>query len=66
MKFLETQWFIFQRSVGSHFVYTQFGEKRITTVVPKHKELDIWTLKWILKQAQIDGEIFLKYVCEKK
>jgi predicted RNA binding protein YcfA (HicA-like mRNA interferase family) len=63
MKFLESQWFVFKRSVGSHFVYTHdWITPKITTVVPKHKQLDIGTLKWILKQAHIDSEIFLTWL----
>ena len=62
MKFLEFSWFSFMRVVGSHYVFSKiWNEKKITTVVPKHKELDIGTLKGILKQAEIETIVFLEY-----
>jgi predicted RNA binding protein YcfA (HicA-like mRNA interferase family) len=36
--------------------------KKITTIVPNHKELAYWTFHFILKQLQIDEREFIKYV----
>lgn len=62
MKFLELKWFKLMRVVWSHHVYTKNETwKNITTVVLNHRELLIWTLKWILKQAVISDQDFLDY-----
>ena len=34
----------------------------ITLIVPDHKEVDRWTLKTILKQAEISEDEFNKYL----
>ena len=57
----------------SNFGYQQISQKGshiklcndstgITLIVPDHKEIDRWTLKTILKQAEIPENEFNKYL----
>jgi len=54
--------FSFARQRGSHVVLKKETEQgKIGTVVPKHKELKIGTLKNILFLAKVPEEDFIKY-----
>ena len=44
---------------GSH-IKIRNNEKEITLIVPDHKEVDRWTLKGILRDAEISVETFIK------
>ncbi len=46
---------------GSH-IKLQNDSTGITLIVPDHKEVDRWTLKTILKQAEIPENEFNKYL----
>jgi len=37
-------------------------EEAITIIIPDHKEVDRWTLKTILKQAEISEQEFKEYL----
>jgi len=51
------------RQRGSHVLIKKIiGTEQIGTVIPKHNELKIGTLKAILKQARISEEEFMNYV----
>lgn len=47
-----------RRGKGSHELWSN-EYKNIDVTIPKHRELDEGTLRAILKQAEIDVEIFL-------
>jgi len=48
---------------GSHVRLSKMTpEGKVGTVVPKHKELKIGTLKGLLKLAKIDADEFAKYL----
>jgi predicted RNA binding protein YcfA (HicA-like mRNA interferase family) len=52
--------FLFVSQKGSHVKLRKiFDGKRVTVIVPEHKELAQGTLRNILKQAAIDQEVFL-------
>ena len=42
---------------GSH-IKIRNNEKEITLIIPDHKEVDRWTLKGILRDAEISVEAF--------
>ncbi len=44
---------------GSH-IKIRNNEKEITLIIPDHKEVDRWTFKGILKDAEISVETFTK------
>ena len=46
---------------GSH-IKIRNDITQITLIIPDHKEVDRWTLKGILKDAEISVEEFLKFV----
>ena len=46
---------------GSH-IKLRNEKKEITLVVPAHKEVDRWTLKGILSDAEISVEEFLRII----
>lgn len=47
---------------GSHVVLIKFvNNEKIGTVVPRHKELKIGTLKGILEQAKVSEDEFAQY-----
>ena len=50
---------IFQR--GSHIKMKNY-ENESVIIIPDHKEVDRWTLKTILKQAEIFEEKFKEYL----
>jgi predicted RNA binding protein YcfA (HicA-like mRNA interferase family) len=53
--------FIVVKQRGSHIKCQKISAgKKITTIVPNHKELAIGTLQGILDLAEIDKEEFLK------
>ncbi len=43
---------------GSH-IKIRNDEKEITLIIPDHKEVDRWTLKGILKDAELSVEEFI-------
>ena len=43
---------------GSH-IKIRNDEKEITLIIPDHKEVDYWTLKGILKDAELSVEEFI-------
>lgn len=52
--------FAFRRSTGgSHEIWWN-EERRITCVVPHHKEIKVGTLRSILRQAKVSEEEFLE------
>jgi predicted RNA binding protein YcfA (HicA-like mRNA interferase family) len=58
---LERLGFVQVRQRGSHVVLKRVGPNGVTgCVVPLHTELAIGTLRGILKQAEIEPEIFLQ------
>ena len=46
---------------GSH-IKIRNDTKDITLIIPDHKEVDRWTLKGILKDAEISAEEFIKLI----
>jgi predicted RNA binding protein YcfA (HicA-like mRNA interferase family) len=46
---------------GSH-IKLKNEETGSVIIIPNHKELDRWTLKTILKEAEISDEILKKYL----
>ena len=55
--------FVISGSSGSHIRLSKtISEGKVGTVVPKHPELKIGTLKGILKQARVDPEDFAEYL----
>lgn len=46
---------------GSHIKMRNY-ETESVVIIPDHKELDRWTLKNILKQAEISEEKFKKFM----
>ena len=46
---------------GSHIKLKNYTAG-ITLIVPEHKEIDRWTLKTILRQAEISDEEFNKFL----
>ena len=44
---------------GSH-IKIRNNEKEIILIIPDHKEVDRWTLRGILKDAEISVEEFIK------
>jgi len=46
---------------GSH-IKLKNHETESTVIIPNHKEVDRWTLKTILQQAEISEEEFKKYL----
>ena len=46
---------------GSHIKIKNY-EAESTLIIPDHKEIDRWTLKTILKQAEISDQEFNKYL----
>lgn len=55
--------FYFVSQKGSHIKLRKiFRNKRITTIVPFHKELSRGTLMGVLELAEINLEDFLKYL----
>ncbi|MBF0494561.1 MAG: type II toxin-antitoxin system HicA family toxin [Candidatus Omnitrophica bacterium] len=46
---------------GSHVKLFHYG-KQITLIIPNHKEVDRWTLKGILKDADMSVEEFVKFL----
>lgn len=46
---------------GSH-IKLRNNSTDITLIVPDHREIDRWTLKTLLKQAEIPEEEFNKYL----
>ena len=46
---------------GSHIKICN-DTKEITLIIPDHKEVDRWTLKGILKDADISVEEFIKII----
>jgi len=58
---LERLGFIQARQRGSHVVLRKHtAEGDVGCVVPLHKELALWTLRGILRQAQVSIEEFIK------
>ena len=45
---------------GSH-IKLKNDETGSVVIIPDHKELDRWTLKTILREAEIDEEVLKKY-----
>ena len=61
IKILIKQGFNVVRQRGSHVVLSKITvEKKITTIVPMHTEIDKGTLLEIIRQAQLTREDFLK------
>ena len=60
IKALKRAGFIPVRQKGSHVVLVKKNGKKIGTVVPLHKELDIGTVKGILRKANVSLEEFKK------
>jgi predicted RNA binding protein YcfA (HicA-like mRNA interferase family) len=59
--------FALKRQKGSHLILIKETEEgKIGCVVPLHKELEIGTLRGILKQAKIEKEEFLSVLKEIK
>jgi len=55
--------FYFVHQKGSHIKLQKIsGRRKITTIVPAHKEVAIGTLKGVLKLAKIDEKTFWKKV----
>lgn len=46
---------------GSHIKIKNYDAES-TIIIPDHKEIDRWTLKTILKQAEISDQEFNKYL----
>lgn len=46
---------------GSHIKMKNY-ETGSTVIIPDHKELDRWTLRTILKQAEISDQEFKEYL----
>ena len=46
---------------GSH-IKLKNEENGSVVIIPDHKELDRWTLKTILKEAEVSEEILKKYL----
>lgn len=46
---------------GSH-IKIRNDTKEITLIIPDHKEVDRWTLKGILKDAELSIEEFIKLI----
>ena len=61
IKILSKQGFIPARQKGSHVIMIkETSERKITTVVPLHKEIDKGTLLEIIRQCGMKREEFLK------
>jgi predicted RNA binding protein YcfA (HicA-like mRNA interferase family) len=61
IKILQSLGFKVMRQKGSHVVLRKEGPDRSTgTVVPRHKELAVGTLRGLLRQAGISQEEFLR------
>ena len=64
VKFLKKHWFVEDHFTGSHLIMYN-PTKKLRTTVPIHKkDLPLWTLKAIIKQAQLtidDLKIFFKF-----
>ena len=61
IKILIKQGFNVVRQRGSHVVLSKITvEKKITTIVPMHTEIDKGTLLEIIRQAQLTREDFLE------
>ena len=61
IKILIKQGFNVVRQRGSHVVLSKITvEKKITTIVPMHTEIDKGTLLEIIRKAQLTREDFLK------
>ena len=61
IKILSKQGFIPARQKGSHVIMIkETSERKITTVVPLHKEIDKGTLLEIIRQSGMKREEFLK------
>ncbi|NJK29929.1 MAG: type II toxin-antitoxin system HicA family toxin [Acaryochloris sp. RU_4_1] len=60
-KILESQNFIKVRQKGSHIIMQkQCDGDTVTVPVPNHKELAIGTLQSIIKQSELNRELFEK------
>ena len=46
---------------GSHIKMRNYDTESVI-IIPDHKEVDRWTLKNILKQAEISEEVFKEYL----
>jgi predicted RNA binding protein YcfA (HicA-like mRNA interferase family) len=46
---------------GSHIKIANYATGS-TLIIPNHKEIDRWTLKKILKQAEIPDQVFNEYL----
>jgi predicted RNA binding protein YcfA (HicA-like mRNA interferase family) len=46
---------------GSH-IKMKNDKSGSVIIIPDHKEVDRWTLKTILKQAEISEQIFMEYL----
>lgn len=58
-KILETYGFQLIRQKGSHLIMQKIiDEKTITVPVPNHKEIKKGTLQSIIRQSQLDKNIF--------
>lgn len=58
-KILEQQGFIQVRQRGSHIILQKrVGETTITVPVPDHKELQLGTLRAIIRQSELPRSLF--------
>lgn len=66
IKALSKLGFVTKRQKGSHMIMIkETKEGKIGCVIPLHNELEIGTLRGILKQAKVSKEEFLKILMEK-
>ncbi len=63
IKILSKQGFKAVRQKGSHVILAkEIPERKLTTVVPLHREIDRGTLLEIIRQAGLTKEEFMKFV----
>ena len=61
IKFFEKSGYVKVSQKGSHIKIKNYNTGS-TLIIPDHKELDRWTLKTILRQAEISDADFNKYI----
>ena len=59
IRVLVNKGFCIKRQRGSHVILARVKEAKITVVVPLHEEIDIGTLKEILRQARTTRDEFI-------
>ena len=61
VKFFERSGYVKVSQKGSHIKIKNYTTGS-TLIIPDHKELDRWTLKTILRQAEVSDADFNKYI----